>query len=172
VPPPSSDADQLIIELIRSRRAATADEVRRILERMAPAPFDDRPRRVPVQERGLKYLDWTLERRMPSPIYHLVKRVAIEEQWAVGTTEEQYVSDLQVAVRHPAARLVVYERRGGCMAATVTLTSLVLPVERMNLGTLEMLLVVFSADRGTIVSGYQFSESDTVAIPGDALWLR
>ena len=47
--------DQLIRELIRRGRAATADEIEQIIERMATAPFDERVVPVPTRLRGLSY---------------------------------------------------------------------------------------------------------------------
>jgi len=34
------------------------------------------------------------------------------------------------------------------------------------------LLVVYSVDRGILISGYQFSTFDEVSIPEHALWLK
>jgi hypothetical protein len=43
---------------------------------------------------------------------------------------------------------------------------------RLGPEALPWLLVVFSADRGTMVSGYQISSVTLSNIPGDALWFR
>lgn len=164
--------DALIRELVRSGRRVTDEEVARIVERMATAPFDTQDRHVPVVERGASYLGQTLGARADSFTYHFIKRVAIERQWAVGTTPQQYVDDLRLAVRFPRARLAVYERRGGFVAAMVTPTGAILTAARRGDDALPILLVVFSADRGTLISGYQASGLDELAIPEEARWLR
>ena len=103
---------------------------------------------------------------------HLAQRAAAEGQWASGTTAAEYVDDLWRAVRSPRARLAVYVRRGGPIAALVTPTSDVIPADRLGPGALPWLIVVYSADRGILITGYQFSTFDEVSIPEDARWLK
>ena len=55
--------DQLIRELIDSDRTATAEEIERIVERMATVPFNSRIFAVPVEDRGLTYQGQTLGAR-------------------------------------------------------------------------------------------------------------
>jgi hypothetical protein len=165
-------ADRLIRELIRGRRQATRPEVERIIERMATAPFATHLVTVPPDERGARYLGRILRTRVDSATYHLIKRVVLEEQWANGTTAEQYVEDLRRAVRSPRARLVVYVRRGGHLAATITPTDLVLSPEQRGPQPQPELLVIYSPDRGIIVSGYQFSALEKTGVPQEARWLR
>jgi hypothetical protein len=162
----------LIRELVRTRRPASYDEVEQMLARMATAPFLSRPLAVPPADRGAEYQGKPLGRRADSGTYHLVKRVVIEEQWADGTTLDSYLNDLRRAVRDPSARLVVFERRGGALAATVTPTERVLTPERRGAQTLPHLLVIYSADRGMIVTGYQFSAVERVGISQEATWHR
>lgn len=164
--------DRLIRELIRTGRAATAAEVQQIIERLATAPFNPRQRRVRGEERGASYQGYTLGPREDALRYHLIKRVVIEKQWAEGTTEEQYLADLRRAASWVAARLVVFERRGGFLAATITPTDLVISAARRGPRSLPAVLVIYAADRGIIVSGYQFSSLETVRIPEEARWLR
>jgi hypothetical protein len=170
--PERHSADRLIRELIASGRGASPDEIAQIVERMATAPFTTRLLHVPTRERGASYQGHILAARMPSLVYHLVKRVAIEEQWQWGTTLVRYLADLKRAVRDPTARLVVYERRGDFVAATITPTSRIIPAARLGLDALPQVLVVYSANSGMIVTGYQFSTLDQIRIPGEAQWLR
>ncbi|MDO8674119.1 MAG: hypothetical protein Q7O66_22125, partial [Dehalococcoidia bacterium] len=114
--------DRLIRELIETGRDATLFEVGQILAKMASAPFDSSIIHVPKADRGIVYGGLLLGARSDAWTYHLVKRVVVERQWAVGTSAEQYLADLRAAVRHDEARLVVFKRRGGNMAATVTPT--------------------------------------------------
>ncbi len=164
--------DRLIRELIDTGRQATEAEIGRIIERMATAPFDPRVRPVPVKDRGLAYQGRVLGEREDSLFYHLVKRVRIEETWPDGTTADQYLADLRQAVRAPTARLALYKERGGHIAAIITPTSTVLREARRGPQAYPNLLVIYSADRGIIVSGYQFSTFARARIPQEARWLR
>lgn len=164
--------DQLIRDLILTRRDALADEIERILDRIATAEFDSRIVRVPVAERGVRYKSRQLLARDDSLFVHLVRRVVRNQGWAEGTTAEQYVQDLHRAARSSRARIVVYARRGGSIAGILAPTSLAVPTVRLGSESLPLLFVVFSADRGTLVSGYQTPSQQDLAIPGDALWLR
>jgi hypothetical protein len=82
---------------------------------------------------------------------------------------EEYLDDLHQVVRSQRVRIAVYERRGGCLAAALAVNEI--PIEHRGVDALPWVLVVFSADRGTIVSGYQTSTDLLTNIPGDALWL-
>lgn len=164
--------DRLIQELIVTGREATEREIERIVERMATASFEATERSVPVDDRGARYQGRTLGARSDPLTYHLIKRVAIDKQWADGTTAEQYVADLRRAVRDPAARLAVYQRRGGLIAASVTPAARVLPPERQGTRPQPELLVIYSAERGIIISGYQFPRLENTGVPEEARWLR
>lgn len=164
--------DRLIRELIQTGRAATPDEVERIVERMATVPFNPQLVRVARQHRGLTYQGRTLAVRVDSLTYHLLQRVVVESQWGYGTTAQQYVADLRQALGSPQARLVLFERRGGFLAATLTPTTLAVPTIRLGTDPKPHLLVVYSADRGILITGYQFSALEEVSIPQEARWLR
>jgi hypothetical protein len=99
-------------------------------------------------------------------------RVAIERQWADGTTAAGYLADLRRAARHPLARLLVYQRRGGAIAVTISSTDQVAPPGHWGPSWLPNLLVIYSADHGMMLSGYQFSDLVAVGIPEEARWLR
>ena len=163
--------DRLIREIIATRRSVQAAEIDQIVDRIASAPFDPQLGvGVLTEHRGLTYLRQTLGSRASSLTYHLVKRVVVEEQWAYGTSPEEYIADLREASRASDARIVVFERRGGSMAAIIA-EDRILP-RRLGPEALPWVLVVFSADRGTIVSGYQVSSNPPSNIPEDGLWLR
>ncbi len=164
--------DLLICELIAGQRQAKPDDIAHIIERIATAPFEPRARRVPLRERGIAYAGRALGAREASLFYHLVKRVRIERQWAVGTSMEEYLADLRAAVRHPLARLALYRERGGHLAATSTPTVEVVPAARRGARPRDWLLVIYSADRGIMISGYQYSSLSTARIPGEAQWLK
>ena len=46
------------------------------------------------------------------------------------------------------------------------------PPRRLGPGSKPWLLIVYSADRGMLVSGYQTYAAPPSNIPGDALWLN
>jgi hypothetical protein len=100
---------------------------------------------------------------------HLVERVLVDQQWAAGTSEAEYLADLRQAIRSPDARLVAYSARGGAIAATWGPNTL--PAARRGPRPEDWLFVVYSADRGMLISGYQASGLATVRIPGSARWL-
>lgn len=164
--------DRLIRELIRARRAATPREVEWIVDRMATAPFN--PAIVPVKLRhqGLAYQGRTLGSHADSLTYHLVQRVVADDQWRAGTTAEQFVADLRAVVRAPGSRLAVFERRGGGVAVTIAPTNGITPPMQTGGGALPHLIVVYAADRGCIITGYQFSKLDQLGIPEGAQWLK
>jgi hypothetical protein len=164
-------ADRLIRELIASGRGASPDEIAQIVERMATAPFNPDIIRVPVKDRGSLYEGHALTAREQSITYHLTKRVMIERQWAPGTSAADYLTHQRSAVRYEHARLAVYERGGEPTAVTVTPTAAVLISDRLGARPLPNLLVVYSALRSIIRTGYQFSQLDQTTVPPEALWL-
>lgn len=162
--------DRLVREVIRTRRPVTEEEADSVVERMASAPFMGRIR-VPKDERGLSYLGRTLGPREESLTVHLMRRVN-QGQWAVGTTEEEYLEDLRSGLRDPVGRLVLYRMRGGNIAAI--LSNNPVPPSRRGPQARDMvhLFVVYSADRGRIVTGHQASSLQTVDVSEDPLWIR
>jgi hypothetical protein len=100
------------------------------------------------------------------------ERVVVERQWTPGPTAQQYVRDIRQAVRHPTARLVVYIRRGGTIAAALVPTALVVPAARRGHRARRNVAVIYSVDRGVIITAYQYTDVTTISIPRDARWLR
>ena len=120
----------------------------------------------------MNYQGRVLGAREDSLFYHLVKRVLLDEQWAEGTTVDRFLADLRAAVRSTEARLVIYADWGGPVAATITPTSVIVPATRRSRQSQPNLLVIYSADRGMLVSGYQSSTLGKTRIPQEALWLK
>jgi hypothetical protein len=162
--------DDLIRELIRSERKATAREVAQIVEHIATASFDTRV--LPVQRwyQGLAYLGRVLGTRESALFRHLVVRVRHDRQWAEGTTEQEYLADIRQAVRDSSARVVIYERRGGHNVGIFAQN--VAPKSHMGVEAQPFIYVVYSADRGTIITGYQVSSLQALSIPANAQWLK
>lgn len=165
-------ADQLIRELIATGRAATEEEVARIVARLATAPFDPRVLPVPAALRGARLGGRTLGHHEPAVTIHLAQRVIGDGQWSAATTEADYLADLRRGIGDPSARLVIYKRRGGPIAATLTPADRALPSDRRGPKSPPWLYVVYAVDRGIIVSGYGASGPQTLSIPEDARWLR
>jgi hypothetical protein len=162
--------DALIREIIRTRRLASSDEIQRIVGHVADAPFDERILPVRTQHQGLRYQGRTLTQRAPALFLHLVQRVVVEEQWADGISEQEYLTDLRMAIWDDAARLCVYWRRGGPLAAI--LVSNRIPLSRRGSRALPLIFVAYSADRGRIISGYQASSLAKLSIAEDVQWLK
>jgi hypothetical protein len=163
--------DRLIREIIATRRPVLADEIDQIVDRIATAPFDPDPAiPVRIKHRGMTYQGHTLGARASALTYHLVKRVVDEDQWAFGTTSADYLADLREAARAQDGRLVLFRRRGGAMA--IILSPNRIAPNRLGPAALLWIVVVFAADRGTIISGYQASSETQVHIPEDRLWLK
>lgn len=164
--------DRLIRELLATGRAATPDEVASIVARLASAPFNPGDIRVRRPLRGTTYLGQTLGARADSLVYHLAKAVIVDDEWAAGTTAGQYVADLRRAVLAPTARLGIYERQAGHLAAAIAPTEQIIPPERRGARWERLLLVLYSADRGIIISGYQIPALATANIPPGVRWLK
>ena len=163
--------DMLIRKIIAGEHRATEGDTEQIIERVATAPFDERPFRVPAELLAVTVFGLSLGDREPSLIIHHARRL-LEEQWTTATTVAEYLADLRAGVRDSDARLGLYVRRGGSMAVSICSTASTVSAARQGVNAQPFVLVAFSADRGAIVSGYQFSDPSTVAIPGDALWLK
>jgi hypothetical protein len=166
-------ADQLIQELIARPRTATADEIGQIINRIASAPFDTEMQRVPRALRGLTYQGITLGAEADALTIHLFKRVLADEQWAVGTDATAYLETLRAAVHTPLARLVLYRQWDTRdIAAVITRTGESVDPDRLGAKAEAYLIVLYEANRGILLSGYQFSTMEAIRIPRDALWLR
>ena len=58
------------------------------------------------------------------------------------------------------------------MAVTLTPTADAVRNARRAASSLPEVLVVYAADRGMIITGYQVSSSSQTGIPAEARWLR
>ena len=169
----SHPADRLIHNLIAHPRSAMEQEIRLIIDRIASAPFNTDIQRVQRDERGRTYQAITLGVQADSLTLHLFRRVVEDSQWAAGTTAEAFVQSLQRAARDAHNRVALYRHwQNRDLAAVIVPTENVLTPEQMGPAAEPNLLILYLANRGILISGYQFSSMDTIHIPGDALWLR
>ena len=174
-PPDSASqhpVDRLIVRLIREEIEASADDRQRIVDRMATAPFNQRPERVHGRLRGTTYGNIVLGRVALPLDLHLAKRVVEEGQWAFGTTSDEYLRDLRRSVLHPEAQILVYARANGLVAATISPTDDVVPANRRGVNALPSLLVIYSALHGNVRTGYMFSGLDKLNLPEGVRWLK
>ena len=126
---------------------------------------------MPTRYRGLTYRGRTVSACEEPLFYHLVKRVVAEQQWAFGTTARQCLEDLRPAVRHHI-RLGIYVRQGDSLGVTISRTFEVVPEDRLDTVPARRIIVVYSATRGVLVTGYQFSSYPDLRIPEGASWLK
>ena len=153
------DTDHLIRVLIRTGRRATAAEVQQIIEHVAQAPFASRPMRLTrwlrraLEEKGVSIP----QSKLPSVELHLLKRIHFDRQWPPGTSVEQFVADLHRAVRHPDVQVWTYrwlnESFAGFLAPS-HVQEVVAPEA--------FIFVAYSADYGTIKTGFQASSAEAI----------
>jgi len=162
--------DVLIRELIADpERLATAEEVARILEYIARAPFNTRRIDVPPVLVGRKFFGRRLEAREDSLTVHLAQRVFVDEQWSDNTMKEEFLEDIEQAVLHPEARLAVYEARQTDYAAVAAPNTV--PSERLGRAPGGCVIVFYSANRGRIISARQARDESKFNVPERARWL-
>jgi len=94
--------DDLILNLIETGRQASAEEVAAIVAHVAQAPFASYLAHVPSPVRmGLAQVGITLPfGKVRTVEWHLLKRIYLDQQWPVGTTEAAFVADLHQALLH------------------------------------------------------------------------
>ncbi len=161
--------DRLMRGIIAGDHAPASKDVNDILDHLEHAPFRNRIRVMP-SKRNLEYMGRKVRRDDDSAFVHLAQRVTEDEHWAYGTTRRQYLSDLHAAVGNPDAQLVLYEI-GGENYAGVFAPNLV-PRQRLGNGFLPYIYVVYSADFGTLSSGYNVSGKHSIEVGEDPRWYR
>jgi hypothetical protein len=162
-------ADLLIRALLDSGRQPTTEEIQAILQRLASAPFN--PREIPVDVAlvGRTYLGQVIPARAEASLAHLWKRVLIDEQWAAGTTVNQYLADLRASVLSGQIRIMIAVIRespsAGALAPNLT------PSERLGPNAGPLVFVGYSVNGGMITTGYQTVNQQSLRLPGNARWL-
>ena len=101
---------------------------------------------------------------------HIAKRIR-QRQWDGSATSTEYVRDLHAAVR-AAVQLGVYKRRGGTLAVAVAPTNNSVPLSRLGTESRRLLVVIHSADRGRLITGYQVADLTEIDLPDDVVWLQ
>jgi hypothetical protein len=160
----------LIRELIATGQEPTRAEKRRIFDRIAGAPFSLMLIDVPGRHRGFLADGQPIGRIATSLTYHRAKHTA-DGQWKDSTTPHQYVGDLRRGVRARSAELALYIVGGRKMAAVRVPTNDAVPIARRGRRGWPNLLVIYSADFGRILTGFQYVSLDSTQIPRDVRWL-
>jgi hypothetical protein len=162
--------DQLIRELLTSGRYPTADELRLVIERIGTAPFNERELPVDVDLVGREYLGQRILTRAEANLVHLWKRVLVDEQWAYGTTLDEYLADLWASVLGGNAQVMIAVIRespsAGVLAENLT------PVARRGQTAGSLVFVGYSANGGIITTGYQTVDRTRIRLPRNARWLN
>ena len=95
---------------------------------------------------------------LPSVEIHLLKRIHIEQQWPATTTVAHYVADLQQAVQAPSCQIYTYRRQSENFAGFLAPSH----VTQNVLYPQKFIFVTYSADYGTIKTGFQASDPVTI----------
>lgn len=153
------NVDQLIVHLILDKRRATEVEIQIIITHVGQSTFATYPvkltrwLRQELANRGLQVSSI----KRPSVEIHLLKRIYFDRQWSAGTTIEQFKADLHQAIQHPAVQIWTYRRLGEYYAGFLA-PSHVLGAPELK----PFIFVAYSADYGTITTGFQASGAHTV----------
>lgn len=163
-------ADRLIRELLVSGRRTSDHEIRTILERIASAPFNSREIAVNNALVEQEYLGLRIPHRAEASLAHLWKRVLVDEQWAEGTTVDEYVADIRASARDVNARLVIAVIRDSPSAGVLAPNRS--PLQRRGPNAGPLLFVGYSVNGGMITTGYQTADQAHVRLPVNARWLN
>jgi hypothetical protein len=154
-----NNVDQLIRSLIDSNRQATQGEQQQIVAYVAQASISSRLVKInqwlrqEMQARGVQIPCG----RLPSAELHVLKRIHFDGQWPPGTTVAQFAADLHQAVQHPDIQLWTYRWLGESFAGFLA------PSHVHNVPNPEaFIFVAYSADHGTIKTGFQASGPDSI----------
>lgn len=162
--------DDLLRDLVEEQRLPTATERADILSHLAQAPFWDHEVPVHLALRGAVVDGVELGATAPSLQAHVPRHVIHGRHWEADTTPAQYLADVRAAIQSDGARLALYTRQEGVVALVVANTLAVVPSDRLGSKPLAVLAVVYAADRGAVVSGYQARAVEALNLPGFVLW--
>jgi len=157
-----TQADELILNLIDTGYQATASELAMIVAYVAQASFAGYRSHVPTPVRmGLQKLGVTLAAgKVRTVEWHLLKRIYLDQQWPVGTTEGEFVKDLQQAVLNPQVQVWTYRYY------THPYVSFLSPSHIQQVPQPEQnIFVAYSPVFGTMTTAYQTSGVDNVFDP-------
>lgn len=165
------DPGDVIKQLVEDpNRMPTVEELDALRERVSAADFNARLMETPDGLVGQTFGGRTLRERESSFTVHAAQRVLINEQWASGTTREEYLADLRRAASHPDASFAVYETRDTYILALLAPIEGTVPEERRGSRSGTLVQVIYSANRGRITTGMQTDEPEG-NIPRRRRWI-
>lgn len=146
--------DDLILKLIETGRQASAEEVAAIVAHVTQAPFASYLAHVPSSVRiGLAQVGITLPPgKVRTVEWHLLKRIYLDQQWPVGTTEAAFVADLHQALLHAQTQLWTYRYYTHPYAGFLSPSSVQQVAQPQR-----YIFVAYSPVFGTITTAYQTS---------------
>lgn len=164
--------DDVIIELhANPNRIASEAEIEAIRDRLTGAGFLEDVG-VPPSSRGLSASGYTLGARESSLVHHLVRRIVLDEQWADGTTPEQYLADLRASIRDDSARFGVGKPSGNSAPLVYVFADNLVPQRRRGRYAEPLMFVLYGVADDVIITGHMVSGMDTVRKAEDFRWLR
>lgn len=154
--------DTLLLTLIDTQRQASASELAIILDHVAHASFAEYRAHVPTPVRmGLQKLGITLAPgKIRAVEWHLLKRVYLDQQWPIGTTEAEFIKDLQQAVVNSHVQVWTYRYYTHPYAGFLS-PSHVQQAPQPE----QYIFVAYSPIFGTMTTAYQTSDIDHVFDP-------
>lgn len=156
---PPLDVDALILDLVATGRYATPDEVAALVAHVARARFTSRLVKPPSKDRiSLAQVGIILPPGKTRSIeWHLLKRIYIDNQWPIGTSETQFEADLHQAILHPQVQIWTYRY------TTHPYLGFMAPSHRQDgLEPEALIFVAYTPVFGTITTGYQTSGTEKV----------
>jgi hypothetical protein len=151
--------DDLILNLLETGRQAAAEEVAAIIAHVAQAPFASYLAHVPPAVRvGLAQVGITLPAgKVPAVEWHLLKRIYLDQQWPIGTTEAAFIGDLHQALLHGQTKIWTYRYYSYPYVGFLSPSAV-----QQALQPQRYIFVAYSPMFGTITTAYQTSGINNV----------
>lgn len=164
--------DEVIIELhANPGRKANEAEIQAIRDRLTGADLLEEVRIRP-SSRGLSASGYTLVGGEGSLVHHLVRRIVLDEQWADGTTPEQYLTDLRASINDGSARFGVGKPSGNTAPLVYVFADNLVPQWRRGRRDESLMFVLYGVADGVIITGHMVSGANAVRRADDFRWLR
>lgn len=169
-----ADADQLIVLAAVGVRHLREDEVRRIVEHVVRAGWDDQAlETVRGRLAGLVWQGTTLQGkdRRTSAVTHYLWHVVVQREWPDGTTLDEYTASIRRLILDPASGLFTSTYRGARQLSIVHASG-----DLRGPGGSDWVLVEYRVATGHWVTAYQpdHALADEVGRPEreNVRWLR
>ena len=87
-------------------------------------------------------------------------------------TMDDYLADIHALVASADISIAAGRERGGLLVYFIGGVRSHISAYHLGLEPAELFVVIYSADRDRIITGYQFSTMTNLRMPGDCIWLR